>query len=131
MNSKGMDRRKLLSWAAVVALCYPLLNFLGFTVPKKPKMVSIHKSVSDSGFLVTREFILFDRQEKCWTLSRKCTHLGCRLNYIEELDLLECPCHQSRFSTITGEVIKGPAKTPLTSFPVEKRESDPFYVVTT
>ena len=31
----------------------------------------------------------------------------------------------------SGDVIKGPAKNPLSFLPVEKRQNDPGYVVTT
>ncbi len=64
-------------------------------------------------------------------LSLKCTHLGCKLNYHEDGDILECPCHQSRFNVETGQVVQGPARKALTFLPVEKRQDDPLYVVTT
>ncbi|MCP3891943.1 MAG: Rieske (2Fe-2S) protein [Desulfobulbaceae bacterium] len=114
-----------------MALCYPVLSFIGFKIPKKPVFTAINKAVSTGGFLITNDFILFDRNSTCWALSRKCTHLGCKLNYHEELDLLECPCHQSQFHASTGQVIKGPAKKPLSFFPVEKKQGEPRYVVTT
>lgn len=114
-----------------LAFFYPLLQFVGFKIPKKPILVKISKPVPASGYLVTAGFILFDREDKCWALSRTCTHLGCKINYHEEQDILECPCHQSRFNVETGKVIEGPAEKPLSFLPVEKRTDDPLYVVTT
>jgi cytochrome b6-f complex iron-sulfur subunit len=124
-------RRRCVTFLGVLTLFYPVLKFAGYKIPKKPVYIKIDKTVTGAGFLVTASFILFDRDEKCWALPRKCTHLGCKLNYYEERDILECPCHQSQFHVETGDVIKGPAKNPLSFLPVEKRQTDPGYVVTT
>ncbi len=45
----------------------------------------------------------------------RCTHRGCKVQPAG--DLLECPCHGSRY-TITGEVVKGPAPRNLRPYPV-------------
>jgi cytochrome b6-f complex iron-sulfur subunit len=128
---KNYSRRKFLTLLGTLTLLYPVLQFAGFKIPKKPTYVKINKPLTSSGFLVTTGFILFDRDNKSWALSRKCTHLGCKLNYHEDSDILECPCHQSRFNVETGAVVQGPAKKSLTFLPVEKRQDEPIYVVTT
>ena len=128
---KNYSRRTYMIFLGSLAFIYPILQFAGFKIPKKPTYININKPVSSSGFLVTTGFILFDRNNKSWAISRKCTHLGCKLNYHEDTDILECPCHQSRFNVETGAVVQGPAQKPLTFLPVEKRQDDPFYVVTT
>jgi len=130
-SEKSFSRRSFWTFLGTLAFLYPVIQFAGFKIPKKPTYVNISKPVPASGYLITTGFILFDREDKCWVLSRTCTHLGCKLNYHEDQDILECPCHQSRFDVITGKVVKGPAQKPLTFLPVEKRESDPLYVVTT
>lgn len=130
-NSRGISRRTCFAWLSTLTVFYPLLQFAGFTLPKKPVYVDINRPVSGAGFLTTEQFILFDRDNRCWALSRKCTHLGCKLNYHEERDILECPCHQSQFHAQTGQVVAGPAKKSLLFLPVEKRQSNPLYVVTT
>ncbi len=130
-KQKIYSRRTCLTFIGTLAFLYPVLQFAGFKIPKKPTYVNINKRLPLSGVLTTTDFILFDRDNKYWALSRKCTHLGCKLNYHEDRDILECPCHQSRFNVATGEVIKGPAQKSLTFFPVEKRQEEPFYVVTT
>lgn len=131
VRQKNNSRRKFLTFLGTLAFLYPVLQFAGFKIPRKPTYVKINKPVTSSGFLVTTGFILFDRDDNCWALSRKCTHLGCKLNYHEDSDILECPCHQSRFNVETGEVVQGPARKALTFLPVEKRQDDPLYVVTT
>ena len=128
--SPKQSRRVIITWIGVLTLSYPLLRFLGFKVPKIPVLVDIHKPAPANGVILHQEFILFDRNDTCWALSRKCTHLGCKLNYLEELDILECPCHQSKFNPLNGAVIEGPAKYALHFYPVEKRDNDPLYVVT-
>ena len=48
-----------------------------------------------------------------------CTHQGCSLAQ-GELDgtTVTCPCHGSEFDVTTGEVIRGPAREPVQSYPV-------------
>jgi len=41
-------------------------------------------------------------------LSRKCTHLGCTLPWVEKENKFVCPCHASAFD-ITGNVVSPPA----------------------
>jgi len=127
---KKLTRRSLISWLGALTLSYPMLRFIGFKVPRKPIRVDIHKPAPANGIIISSDFILFDKDDSCWALSRKCTHLGCKLNYLEETNILECPCHQSKFNSTTGVVIEGPAKRPLDFYAVEKRDNDPLYVVT-
>jgi len=124
-------RRSFLLYLWSLALFYPIMRFIGYTIPKKPNYVKITSPLPRGGFLVTNDFILFDRDDSHWALSRKCTHLGCKVHYSETKNILECPCHQSQFNAADGGVIKGPAKRALTVFPVEKRKKTPYYIVTT
>jgi len=50
-------------------------------------------------------------------LSRKCTHLGCTVPWVEKEKRFACPCHASAFD-ITGNVISPPAPRALDIFPV-------------
>ncbi len=50
-------------------------------------------------------------------VSRRCTHLGCTVPWVEEKSRFECPCHASAFD-IRGDVLAQPAPRPLDLFPV-------------
>ncbi|TVP45124.1 MAG: FAD-dependent oxidoreductase [Gemmatimonadales bacterium] len=55
-----------------------------------------------------------DEEGRLHLLSPTCTHLGCRVVWNSAETSWDCPCHGSRFS-VSGEVLNGPAVTPLES----------------
>jgi len=124
LRSKGRRDllRRILQWSGTIlsVLCiYPLLRFIGFTVKPKPRHVTVPAPLPLSGYHAERDFLLFTgaNRKKPFAVSRTCTHLGCRVSYLEDKKIIECPCHQSRF-TPTGEVLSGPAKRNLTTLEV-------------
>ncbi len=56
--------------------------------------------------------------ERYVALARKCTHVGCKVVF--EGGEVVCPCHGSRFAT-DGSVLEGPAKLPLTNYPISRK----------
>ena len=125
MRSDNRSRRgflknsgRFLALTVTAMLIYPVLGFLGFKVPAKPRKIRVHKPLLAGGFLVEQEFVLFTDQDQAWAISRTCTHLGCRLNINENEGLLVCPCHQSRFD-FQGRRLAGPAKDDLAVFTAE------------
>ena len=47
-----------------------------------------------------------------------CTHRECSLSKGNlEATTVTCPCHGSQFDVVTGEVLRGPAQTPVPSYP--------------
>ncbi len=112
--------RNMISWTTAfigASLLYPLFRFAGFAVKPKPRHIKVAAPLPVSGFHAERDFILFAREEQAWAVSRTCTHLGCRVNFLEDQQLIECPCHQSRFSE-QGKRLRGPAERDLPAFAV-------------
>jgi Rieske Fe-S protein len=53
-----------------------------------------------------------DEEGRLSLVSAVCTHMGCLVGWNAAERTWDCPCHGSRF-TISGEVLAGPAQTPL------------------
>jgi cytochrome b6-f complex iron-sulfur subunit len=66
---------------------------------------SVTMDVNSAVYLVRAE-------EGFFALSEVCTHLGCLTAWNQDLGIIVCPCHGSKF-TRTGEKIEGPAPKPL------------------
>jgi menaquinol-cytochrome c reductase iron-sulfur subunit len=61
-------------------------------------------------------------------LSSRCTHLGCQVNWREESQTYQCPCHDAKFDKI-GQVLSGPPPRPLDRFAVFNVDSDGNLIV--
>jgi len=127
ISRRSLFHRFLLSIGSIVLL-YPLLRFINHRVPRKPITIKVTEPLTQDRFLVKDDFFIFSENKQVWGISRKCTHLGCRLLYKEEDDIIECPCHQSRFSN-KGLVLNGPSKKELKKFKIEKNSDPPFFIV--
>lgn len=114
---------KWLSLAAIGSLFYPLLRFLGYSLPKNPVRVRVEKDILPGGFHIDNSFVLFVGDAGAWAVSRRCTHLGCQVAYNETQKQLICPCHQSKFSK-EGRRLDGPARHDLARYEVEKAPAD-------
>lgn len=54
-----------------------------------------------------------------------CPHQGCKVVPVADgPEILECPCHRSRFDSYTGDVLNGPALEALSEFPIEVRDGN-------
>jgi menaquinol-cytochrome c reductase iron-sulfur subunit len=62
--------------------------------------------------------------EQVQALSAVCPHLGCAVGFDAARPAFLCPCHDSRFSAASGEVIDraGPAKRGLDPLPIEVKD---------
>ncbi len=59
-----------------------------------------------------------DEDGRVHAVSAVCTHMGCILGWNHTDRTWDCPCHGSRFA-LTGEVLNGPAVTPLEPRPAD------------
>ncbi len=73
-------------------------------------------------------FYLVRLEQGYLALSRKCTHLGCVVSWIETEGHFNCSCHSAIFNR-QGEVLSGPPPRPMDLFPIEV-EGDDLYVDT-
>ncbi|WP_028582967.1 QcrA and Rieske domain-containing protein [Desulfogranum mediterraneum] len=125
LQSRRLLLRRLLNWSGgllVLLLGYPLFRYSRFRVKAKPRYVTVAAPLPLSGYHSEQDFILFAGQkgEGALAVSRTCTHLGCKIQYLEDKKYIECPCHQSRFST-RGKRLTGPAQRDLPTYGVETK----------
>jgi cytochrome b6-f complex iron-sulfur subunit len=74
----------------------------------KPEIFAMNSVTMD----VNSGIYLVRADEGFFALNAVCTHLGCLTAWNQELGIIACPCHGSKF-TRTGEKIEGPAPKPL------------------
>lgn len=79
-------------------------------------LVSLATLPADGG-LITSGVVLIRSGAHVHAYSASCTHLGCQLNRVADGRIF-CPCHGSIFDARTGQVLQGPASTPLPPVPV-------------
>lgn len=72
-------------------------------------------------------YVLTDNGRDYVAMSNTCTHLGCRVRWIEDQQQFFCPCHNAAFDK-EGEVLSGPPPRPLDRYTV-KVEGDQLYVL--
>ncbi len=73
-----------------------------------------------SVFVTTTDGVNFN------VLSNICTHLGCRVRWVDEQDGFFCPCHNAIFGA-DGEVLEGPPPRPLDQFEVMVEDGQLFF----
>ncbi len=128
-----MTRRSFLKnsfWLVLLSIgAYPLYEFVVSKRIHPPKKVRIHKHLLPGQYIGYPKFYLFETQNGPIAVSRRCTHLGCTVNYEPTLKMFICPCHQSRFMW-NGKYISGPANGKnLARFQVKVLKNNEGYVV--
>jgi cytochrome b6-f complex iron-sulfur subunit len=78
-----------------------------------PDLYPVH-SVS---FLQEQQVYIVRMPEGFYAVSAVCTHLGCITAWHPEHELIECPCHGSKFKA-DGTKIEGPAPRALPHFTI-------------
>lgn len=146
MSDGELDRRQFMgiaTWAigAIVAALYsvpaiayligPALRrdeeedwlFLGTTSRVELDTPTLFKTTveREAGWIVNQEeltaYVLTEDGRNYVAMSNICTHLGCRVRWIEDQQQFFCPCHNGVFDK-DGEVLEGPPPRPLDRFEV-------------
>lgn len=96
------------------------------------KAVSLH-NVGDAAWITCEDkglklIIVRAARKQYFVLSRLCTHGGQTVSYNHRRRLLQCNNFNHSHFALSGEVVKGPAETPLKSYPVRLAD-DRFVVV--
>lgn len=73
--------------------------------------------VNSITFLQDKQVYIVRTQEGFYAVSAVCTHLGCITQWKPDDNLIECPCHGSKFKR-DGERVAGPAPRPLPHFAI-------------
>jgi Rieske Fe-S protein len=121
------DFLKSLTW--LITLPFVLIGVMAVKRDSEltqEKIIRIPIDISE-GVTFHDDVILVKEKSQIRFLSSKCTHLGCRINSIEN-DKLICPCHGSSFS-LNGKNIKGPANSALAVLDYSVDEGNGEYVV--
>ena len=110
-----INRKKFLKLAAA-AIVLPFLVIWDNIVRRTIKQRSINSKISlpaefPSGITFYKSIILNRVDNDLKIFSSRCTHLGCKINKLEDGKLI-CPCHGSQFNP-HGKVLKGPATVSL------------------
>jgi nitrite reductase/ring-hydroxylating ferredoxin subunit/uncharacterized membrane protein len=137
-----VGRGKLLSvaGAAVLAAAGYLGGHLSFTKGVGPNQTAFDPGPDDWTAAIASDELAADdpktvvvedtpvllvrHREHVHALHDRCSHRGCSLGELGELDgeTVECGCHGSRFSLRDGSIERGPATAPQPSYEVRERD---------
>lgn len=71
---------------------------------------------SQTGWIVSQQeisvYVLTEDGQNYTAMSNVCTHLGCRVRWIQDENKFACPCHNGFFAK-DGSVVSGPPPRPL------------------
>ena len=81
-------------------------------ISQKERILPFNKNRQVSFF---ENYIVVHQNETTTVLSSHCTHLGCKINKLQN-GRLACPCHGSEYD-LDGKVLKGPAYKNLEKLP--------------
>ncbi len=127
-NMEKLNRRNFFK-GLLYSLVALELGYVFFRLLKLNKTASSGASFYDAGeisffqkgrvypFGAARFFLYRLEDGGFMALSSKCTHLGCIIQFNNNNDRFECPCHASAFEK-NGAVIVSPATRALDYFPV-------------
>mgnify|MGYP001818260849 CR=1 FL=1 len=82
-----------------------------------------------TGWIVNEEelsvYVLTENGRDYIAMSNICTHLGCRVRWIDEQERFFCPCHNGIFDK-EGLIVSGPIPKPLDQYEVKIEDEQLF-----
>ena len=84
--------------------------------------IGTNQELNENGYLIYSQanvIVFRDGSNNLSDLSLLCPHQGCNVDWKKSSNSLTCPCHGSEFA-VDGQVIKGPAQSPLATFEVKE-----------
>lgn len=82
-----------------------------------------------TGWIVNEEeisvYVLTENGRDFIAMSNICTHLGCRVRWIDEQNRFFCPCHNGIFDK-EGQIVSGPIPRPLDQYEVKIEDEQLF-----
>jgi 3-phenylpropionate/trans-cinnamate dioxygenase ferredoxin subunit len=105
-------------------VCFRGVKNLGFIRVASAKALTVGKMTGAEAN--GKPILVADVDGKYYAIGDKCTHRGCKLSggTLKENGIVQCPCHGSNFDVKTGNVVKGPAKTPELTYRVKVEKDD-------
>ncbi|MBT8213142.1 MAG: ubiquinol-cytochrome c reductase iron-sulfur subunit [Acidimicrobiia bacterium] len=83
-----------------------------------------------SGYRVEQQevsvFVTTDDGQEFRVLSNVCSHLGCRVRWVDDEDGFFCPCHNAVFGA-AGEVVRGPPPRALDQYEAMVEDGQIFF----
>ena len=128
-EERASSRRKFLlalGWGSLVASCAvaafgfvrSLVPDVLFEPPSRFKADKPQDYLEGIVKLIPEEKVFIDRDANgIFAVSARCTHLGCLVDWSEDDNGYQCPCHGARFHR-DGTNYAGPAPRPLPHFEV-------------
>ncbi|HIC88266.1 MAG TPA: ubiquinol-cytochrome c reductase iron-sulfur subunit [Anaerolineae bacterium] len=107
-----------------------LLGSAGSIEPGRPTLFRATVERKTGWVSDTVEYAVYvrtDDGQNFRALSNVCSHLGCRVRWIEDQQVFLCPCHNGRFDQ-DGKVVSGPPPRPLDEVTI-KIEEDQLYML--
>lgn len=138
-----MQRRKFLDLiigggflTVIASILYPIFKFL--FPPRMPEVSQMRVNIGKVDDIPLNSGKIFSFGSKPGIIVRKadgsfvalsavCTHLGCIVQYREDLGHIWCACHNGHFD-LSGKVLSGPPPSPLQEFKVKIMGND-IYVM--
>lgn len=140
-----VSRRRVLRWllgfSAVSTLAMVVTPVLAFLVPPKSSATGSGGRVPagttaelppGQGKVVpvgSKPAIVVNTEQGLRAYSAICPHLGCIVAFDDLSGTIVCPCHDGRFSPLTGAVVSGPPPAPLPSVEVTVDDDGNIFLV--